>query len=49
MRQFFRVFVNFKLNKLIYLPVFITIIMILDLTINVRSIVLKRVFFEVCN
>ena len=46
--SFFLVFVNFKLKKLIFLSVFITIIIISDLTINIRSTVMKKDFFEVC-
>ena len=48
MRQFFE-FLLILNKKLIFLSVFITIIIISDLTINIRSTVLKRVFFEVCN
>ena len=47
MRQFFE-FLSILNKKLIFLSVFITIILISDLTINIRSTVLKRVFFEVC-
>ena len=49
MRQFFEFFCKFEIKKkLMFMSVLITIIIISDLTINIRSAVLKRVFIEVC-
>ena len=47
MRQFFEFF-KFLNKKLIFLSVFITLIIISDLTISIRSTVLKKVLFEEC-
>ena len=45
MRQLFRDFVNFKYKR-IFLSVYITIIIISDLAINIRSTVLKMGVFR---
>ena len=47
MRQVFE-FSLFLNKKNVFFSVFITVIIISDLAINIRSTVLKRVFFEVC-
>ena len=47
MRQFFKL-LKILNKKLIFLSVFTTLIIISDLTISIRSTVLKRVFFEEC-
>ena len=48
MRQFFEFLKILNKKLIIFLSVFIIIIKLLDLTINIRSTAMKRIFFEVC-